>query len=147
MFSFRSSPAITLILIFLIALALAPIVATSQNIQYGGNPSDSGPIVSKAGTATDTSAITMLPAPPTGVRNYVYQVQCVNNSASTVAVALIKDGSTVIGQVACPAAGAASAPIRFDPPLKQPTTGTALTMTSTASATTLYYYMSGRTAR
>lgn len=122
-------------------------LALAQNIGANGRfPSDLGPGVFKYGTATDTTAQDMAPAPPTGVRNYIYQAACYSTSA-TVAVALIKDGSTTLAAVPCVPSSGLSQPIRFNPPLAQPTTATKLTMSASTSITTAYFYMAARTAR
>lgn len=98
-------------------------------------------------TTTGAGAMDMLAAPATGTRNYVYQVQCVNSSASTQAVAFIKDGSTTLWAVGCPPASTANGVVNFNPPLRQPTSATKLTMTASTAVTTAYFNMSGFTAR
>lgn len=112
------------------------------------------PIVNQTGqtltvtaTTTGAGAMTLLAAPSTGVRNYITQVQCVNTSASTQAVASIKSGSTTIWYVGCPPASVNQGIVVFSPPLRQPDTATSLTMTMSAAATTAYMNMSGFTAK
>ena len=132
--------------LILVALASAP-AYIAQNIgQNGRFPSDSGNSSFTYGTATDTTAQDMAPAPGAGVRNYIYQAACYSTSSS-VAVALIKDGSTTLAAVPCVPSSGVSQPIYFVPPLRQPTANTKLTMTASTSITTAYFYMSVRTAR
>lgn|GEM_PF-5077651 len=98
-------------------------------------------------TTTGAGAMDMLPAPAgSNVTNYIYQAMCVNTSASTQMVAFIKDGSTTLVPIPC-APAVSPVPVNFNPPLRQPTTGTKLTMTASTATTTAYFYMSGFTAR
>ncbi len=102
--------------------------------------------VTATATTTGAGAMDLLAAPAANLRNYVYQVFCVNTSASTQMVASLKDGSTTLAYVSCPPAAAAT-PVNFNPPLRQPTLGTKLTMTASTATTTAYFYMAGFTAR
>ncbi len=134
--------------IALIVLAVnTPI--TGQNIGFGGRwPSDAGPNITKYATATDTTAQTILTVAQqgTGVFGYLYWAQCVSTSA-TVAVAIIKSGTTTMAVVPCPVSSTYGAPIRFNPPLKLTNSNTAATIEASTSITTAYFMTSIRTAR
>jgi hypothetical protein len=96
---------------------------------------------------TDTTATDMLAAPGTGLRWYVTKLQCINVSASTQAIALVKTGSAVDAEVACPPASTANGMVVFNPPIRQSATNTKMTFTSSASVTTNYFIMAGYKGR
>ncbi len=132
----------------LIALIVASTM-TGQNIAFGGRwPSDAGPTIVKYATATDTTAQTILTAAQqgTGVSGYLYWAQCVSTSA-TVAVAIIKSGTTAVAAVPCPVSSTYGAPIHFNPPIKLPSSNTAATIEASTSITTAYFMTSIKTAR
>jgi hypothetical protein len=93
-----------------------------------------------------TTTATLLAAPGTGIRAYITEAQCVNSSASTVSVAKVLDGSTVIWYIPCPAAGAANAPVHFNPPLRV-TSNAAVGMAVSVAITTAYLSASGYTSK
>jgi hypothetical protein len=146
----------TLSLLSLCLLALAvsfvfvPVPRThAQNIGEGGRfPSDAGPAIFTYGTATDTTATTILTTARqgTGVFGYLYWAQCVSTSATPTA-ALIKSGSTTVTAVPCPPSAAYGQPYYFRPPLKLTTANTAATIQTAASITTAYFVTAVRTAR
>src|SRR5437762_10683743 len=103
------------VLLLLIAAAFMPALITAQAPTPAGGPLTSANVLTAVGSATDTTAQDMLAAPPTNVRNYVFQAQCINVSASTQAVASIKSGSTVVAYVACPPASTANGLVTFNP--------------------------------
>lgn len=120
--------------------------ALVMNAEAQTPPIPSAIAVAAVATTTGAGAMDMLSAPTGQNRNYVYQAICVNTSAATQMVASIKDGSTTLAYVSCPPAAAAVA-VNFNPPLRQPTAATKLTMTASTATTTAYFYMSGFTAR
>jgi len=132
--------------LLVVALVMTVGLIEAQNITIGRWPSDAGPAVFNYGTATDTTAQDMTAAAGAGVFNYIYQAACFSTSA-TVAVAILKSGSTAIAAVPCVPSGGFSQPIVFVPPLKMPAANTKLTMTASTSITTAYFYSAARTAR
>jgi hypothetical protein len=87
---------------------------------------------------TDTTAVTLLAAPATGLRNYITQIVVSNAHATIGTNVVIKDGSTVLYTIpAAPAYGGAV--LTFPVPLRQPTTATAITVANltTSSSTTV----------
>ncbi len=90
-------------------------------------------------TSTTLSTNTqMLSAPANGLRYYISDVECVNSS-STASAAQINDGtSTAIWRIPCPPSGVAGGYRHFDPPLRQPTSATAVGMNVSAAGSTNY---------
>jgi len=110
-------------------LAIAP-PASAQELH--------GNFVSGSGSATDTAAHAIIAAPSvTGNRYYITSVQCGRTDAGTTAsrVTLNDDGATVLVLPNAGNGGANNAV--FPTPLTVPRTS-ALTMTSSASISTVY---------
>jgi hypothetical protein len=84
-----------------------------------------------------TTTYNLLSAPANGLRYYISDVSCVNTSSTVTALAL-RDGTTVIWNVACPVSSVPSI-IKFDPPLRQPTAATAFAANPITAATTVYF--------
>lgn len=83
------------------------------------------------GAKTDTTDLAIKAAAAAGIRNYVTAVQLQNKSATATDV-VIKDGSTVLLTINCPASMALPAVIAFPTPLR----GTAATAINIACLTT-----------
>jgi len=84
----------------------------------------SGAITSSMTSTTSTS---LLAAPASGLRNYITQITCSNNSATTGTEIVIQDGSGGTTLYTIPAAiSFGGAAITFPVPLRQPTTATAI---------------------
>ena len=134
------------LLVAALALSLVPVPTTAQNIGTGGRfASDAGNPVYGYGTKTDTSTQSMAAAPGAGVASYVYWAHCASTSA-TVAVAILKSGSTAVAAIACPPSGGFSQPVYFNPPLRL-AANAAFTMEASTSITTAYFTSMVRTSR
>jgi len=119
---------------------------TNSGSPSGRFPADSGASWSAYGTKTDTSNLQLQAAPGALQSVYIYMAYCVNTSASTQTIALIKYSTTTVLPINCGPAGLYAKPVYLDPPLKIPA-NTAVTMNSVASASTVYLYAAGKIAR
>lgn len=129
------------------AVQYAQVTNPGTNVGQGGRyPSDSGRSWSTYGAKTDTSNLTLQAAAGAGIRVYLYSAYCVNTSASTAGVALLKYSTTTVAVVNCSPANKAAGPTFFDPPLAFPA-NTAVTMNSVGSVTTMHLFAQGTTAR
>lgn len=140
------------ILLVLVLLSLALVVAFGQVVHTGSNritngryASDTGRSWSTYGSKTNTTNLTLQSAPGAGKRVYVYQAFCVNVSASTAAVGLLKYSTTTVAAITCPPASARATPTVFDPPLQFPA-NVDVTLNSPGSVTTLHFFAQGTIA-
>lgn len=122
-------------------------ITTSGTNRGAGDryPSDRGRPWSTYGSKTDTSNLALQAAPGANVRVYLYEAYCVNTSASTAGVALIKYSTTTVASVNCSPASKGTIPTVFNPPLAFPA-NTAVTMNSVGSVSTMYLFAEGTTA-
>ncbi len=122
------------------------VVTDTVNGSGGRYGSDLGRSWATFGTKTDTSNLSLQGAPGANTRVFLYEAYCVNSSASTAGVALIKYSTTTVASVNCQPASKDVTPLFFDPPLPFPA-NTAVTMNSVGSVSTMYLFASGTVAR
>ncbi len=125
----------------------AQVVGLGNVVDSNGRyPSDRGARWSTYGSKTDTSNLQIQAAPGANQSVFLYEAMCVNVSASTAAVVLIKYSTTTVAAVTCTPASVNATPTIFNPPLRFPA-NTAVTMNSPGSVTTLHLFASGTVAR
>jgi len=128
------------ILTGILAFVLMSALFSVRNEMEAQSPPVPTRLLSVGTTSTTLNSNTqLLAAANTGLRYYISEASCVNVSASTVSAAIIKDGTTSIWVIPCPAAGTAQNMTVFNPPLRMPTAATAVNFAGTAAATTLYF--------
>jgi hypothetical protein len=112
------------------------------------NPIPSQVPVFGAAVITGSTTSAGLAAPAANLRYYINQAHCINVSASTVVAGGIIDGngSTPKLWIPCPAAGAASQPITFNPPL-QITAGSQLAFATGTAVQQVFIWVTGYRAR
>lgn len=124
----------------------AQVTSSGTNRSMGDRfASDRGRPWSTYGSKTDTSTLALQAAPGANVRVYLYEAYCVNVSASTAGVALIKYSTTTVTAINCSPANKAVVPTTFNPPLGFPA-NTGVTMNSVGSVTTMHLFAEGTTA-
>ncbi len=141
-------------LVALFSISIAAAVSLYGQVYGLGNvvdsngryPSDRGRPWSTYGAKTDTSNLALQGAPGPNLSVFIYEAYCVNVSASTAAVALIKYSTTTVASINCSPASLNAVPTYFYPPLRFPA-NTAVTMNSPGSVTTLHLFASGTIAR
>lgn len=120
--------------------------ATAQNVGFSGRwPSDSGTPKYGYAVVTDTTDTTMIAAQGANTSIYVYEAQCVSTSA-TAAAAILEAADTSIAVVPCVPSSGYSQPIVYDPPLEVGN-NKLLSMETSTSITSGYFYVSARSAR
>ncbi len=94
-------------------------------------------------TGGTSTAFSTFGAPGAGRRNHITQITVHNAHATTNAYVDIRDGTAgaVLWTIPLPATGGAT--IHFNPPLRQPTTNTALAYDVSAAVTTIYISVNG----
>lgn len=112
------------------------------------NPIPSQVPVFGAAVITGSGTSAGLAAPTSPLRYYINQAHCINVSASTVVAGGIIDGngSTPKLWIPCPAAGAASQPIKFDPPLTI-TAGSQVAFATGTAVQQVFIWLTGYRAR
>lgn len=111
-------------------LVTSPYAPTDLHWQYTGNSTGTGDNTAKAAAGA-------------GIKNYVTDVLCSNNSATDTEV-IIKDGTTEIARVPVPAGGGVVH--RFAVPLRS-TANALIAWASSTAVTTVYVTMTGYTGR
>lgn len=146
-YSFRWMAVVALVALVAF-LQLPTVTVLGQNRTSNGlTPSDLGLAVTGAVTTNGIGVNnSVISAPGTGVRNYLYQAMCIT-SGGTAGIGVIRDGSTTKAYIPCPANATTAQIISFDPPI-QFTAATAVSMLLSGGAgTTVQFYGAGRQAR
>jgi hypothetical protein len=96
------------------------------NVLIGNAPSAVSGVITTA--MTGTTSTLLLPAPATGLRNYISQITVSNSHATVGTDVILQDGNAGTTFYNIPAAAVYGGPgvVNFSPPLKQPSTATAL---------------------
>lgn len=101
-----------------------------------------------SGGITGTTAVTLAPAPAAGKRNYLESMQIINTDASVGTEVVIKDGAVIIWRGFAPASIAlvtqpSMVQITFQPPLRQPSVGVALSAACITDSSQTYVNAQG----
>lgn len=100
-----------------------------------------------AGGETGTGDLTLAAAPAAGLRNYLDSCSIQNASATIASEVVIKDGATILKRFYVGVGSLLNSVVNITitPPLRQPTTATALTAANLTTASQVYWNCNGHT--